>query len=231
MTSKSFYLFIFQLLISNSKCDGVRSDLKENTDWQCKNVIDKALLKINLNHLKRNDDNIYIDYQYLDCKTCNLISLAVLNKTNDYSVDFIIDSYYSYKFKVYFSANDVICDTFVMDSLKECGIFSLNNEPKAKSCKFELIKSLNNYRYDLYMYLALVAAFVFIIGTNLTEKAYKTYKKNHNTHNFTSNTDIELGKDDSLTKTMKDQSKSTRLNSLDTFRGLSLAIVRLIILA
>jgi hypothetical protein len=220
-------MFIFQIfiLIFSLKCNQIRFDSSESTEWQCTNDIDKALLKISLfNH--KNDDNILIDYQYLDCISCSLINLAKLNRTNEHSINLFMDSYYSYKFKVYHASGDIICDTFHYDSLKECGIFSFKIDLNTKSCKFELIKSLSNYRYDLYIYLALVAAFIFIFATNLVEKSVKIYRENHKIDSVADSNQIELNKINNSNENQKDDKKSVRLNSLDTFRGLSLAIVR-----
>lgn len=227
MKQTRFFMFIFQLiiLVSYLKCNKIRLNYEESTEWKCNNDIDKALLKIKLiNH--NIDNNILIDYQFLECKSCNLINLAILNRTNKHSIDLFIDSYYSYKFKVYQSSDDVICDTFTTESLKECGVFSFNIDFTSKTCKFELIQSLSEYRYDLYMYLALVAALVFIVGTNLIERSYKIYTEKRRIDIITDINEIELNKINNLNDTTKDVKKSTRLNSLDTFRGLSLAIVR-----
>ena len=193
------------------------------SNGECANKMDEALTRIKLNYNESNWNtslNLTIKYKYKECIDCDLKVFTILTIENNYTHEAIIKSYYSYIFQIVSSDGLNSCGDVRVNNIKEFGEYNLNIEPAKNASKCEWITiNVRNFDSTYYLYIALVIVIFLLLGYNLTLYLYRRYKEPK-----TVSIDIELT---DKTNEQVDSSKSVkkRLESLDTFRGISLFIM------
>ena len=183
---------------------------------KCIENMDEALLIITLDGIKW---NITVNYQYTECVDCKFIFLSNLTNENNYSTEHFISSYYPHKAQVIpsYLTNESFCE-IRLGNLKESGVYNLEINSN-KSCR--LIKiSEPKFESNSYLYFALIVVISLITGFNLVVYLIKR----HNGKQIRSTMDFELNIQTSL-RLDSPESSNKRLESLDTFRGISLLIM------
>ena len=194
--------------------------LQSSSAWQC-TELDTSLLTIKLSEILsstlHSDNKLKIRYQYQECENCDFLDLHEFNSTSLSSSTtrttttalMTIDSFFSYLFRVESTkSNSTICDTLKFGQFKECAEFVLYVDD-VNQCRIEISQNFTDTRSYIQknpLIFGLRLLVFFLLATNLFEKYYP-----------------KLSKTEARTE---NKAKSTsRLNSLDTFRGVSLFLM------
>lgn len=242
---KQFLLVNFLLLICSIKCISNSEDI----NWTCDRM-DIALIRFHILNLTQ-QMNLTVNYQYEICNKCNLSHLKTVQfdpasqQKNDYNLT--IDSYYSYIFEVEVRDNieltsKLICPAFIYRKLGECGVYDfqiINTSESTYECK--IVKIQNSQQSELWLILGVGLVLIFMIITNLVEKYQKPVKdfffkkfskpkvKIINEDTSMQSIEAEIKKEEESQQknldTKKNPTIKTRLQALDTFRGLSLFLM------
>ena len=222
----SMVLFEFFILIFLIDCN-----MQSVPEWKCENL-DKALLKLKLNSPPENDI-ITVKHQFEICNQCDFLDLFTFASDG---ASLTIDSYYSYKYQVESKLNGVICKEFQYNQYEECGIYLLD----INECSISLTDKTQVLNSNLYLILALGVVLILILLSNLAFAYGSNAKKwlcnflkcNKNKSKINdSNIAIEETENSKATKPETPQkvndkpTKKPRMQSLDTFRGLSLFLM------
>lgn len=203
-----FFVFFFQVICC---------------DWICKNV--ESLLEIESLNLGLLNTNIQVEYQYTNCRKCNLMYLTTLildPKNNSKLIGKgIFDPNFSYQIQVVEKnqlnqTTKIICPSFKYNSFGECGVYklSLDNNP---SCSIINTVKPNNVYIVLYYGIPLIIAIIIVIC--LFEKYYdKLISIVLSSKRVNSVEEINLD-------SSKPKKLSERHDSIDTFRGFSLVLM------
>ena len=218
-----FQILIFSLMLN---CEITKYVKSIHLNWKC-NQLDEALINFKFDETDSNRGGIInVNYQYTECNKCNLIKFLTLTNRTSYSDSKTIDSHFSYKFEVSTDQMQTLCrlETY---SFKECGnyVFDINK------CEISLINTLP-FDSDNYIYIVLLLVVLLVIFYNLGVKLFFKYKNkipflnnNQNKVADSSSEGVELKSEAAVQDENTSKKKTSRLQCLDTFRGLSLVLM------
>jgi len=238
----TFLMVLFQLVIIFLliNCNSDKQEIKEltkteNVEWKCEKM-DQALLKIKLN-IPTNDEITTVKYQYEICNQCDLIDLFTFDST-DFNVT--LDSYYSYKYQVESKSllnnkTTLVCDEFKFNKYEECGIYLMEINGTNK-CSIYVLDKSQILHSDYYLILAAGIVILLSIVSNLVmmdsrlkkwilEKLSCNNQVKVELKDFQKNPPLNEAGSENRQEPPEKVIKKQRLQSLDTFRGISLFLM------
>jgi hypothetical protein len=234
-----FKLIIIIILIDckSDKIEIENSTTNKNVEWKCEKM-DQALLKIKLN-MPINDEKITVKFQYEICNKCDLIDLCTLDST-ELNVDF--DSYYSYRYQVESKSlsniTTIVCNEFKYNKYEECGIYLMEINGTNR-CSIKILDKSQFLHSDFYLILAAGVVIILSIVSNLVlidSRPKAWLLKKFNCHKINNQVEAELAepkkhapsiytRNQNVQGQVERASKKQRMQSLDTFRGISLFLM------